>query len=247
MRVTRPMSTLGSSRTVYRRLWCSVSKLLERNSSRLFNKVSSRLQEYLFVSFDLLVLHVHVNGHAAYASDGFSPAETYLFLSHHQHLIWHSNFSFRAQTLEKVSLVQTSPVMLWMSLLKCAISSGSWTVLDNQALGSLSPSDSILHLYTNRNCTAVTHNLYHGWLRVYWICTQGVHRTAQEYRIAGNFRGAKYSRLNTGPRIFYPRTKRPYLHVPLPAVQAATTNIKTTNWLIIIAELRIFWPPKIFG
>ncbi len=44
------------------------------------------------------------------------------------------------------------------------------------------------------------------------------------YRIAGNFRGAKhswFSWLNTGPRIFYPRMKRPY---PLPAVQAATTN-----------------------
>ncbi len=31
--------------------------------------------------------------------------------------------------------------------------------------------------------------------------------------------------LNTGARIFYPRMKRPYL--PLPAVQAATTNILT--------------------
>ncbi len=44
--------------------------------------------------------------------------------------------------------------------------------------------------------------------------------------IAGDFRGAKYSWfswLNTGPRIFYPRMKRPNL--PLPAVQAATTKI----------------------
>ncbi len=37
------------------------------------------------------------------------------------------------------------------------------------------------------------------------------------YLIAGNFRGAKFSWLNTGARIFYPRMKRPYL--PLPAVQ----------------------------
>ncbi len=45
------------------------------------------------------------------------------------------------------------------------------------------------------------------------------------YRIAGNFRGAKFSWLNTGPRIFYPRMKRPYhSYLPLPAVQAATTN-----------------------
>ena len=54
-------------------------------------------------------------------------------------------------------------------------------------------------------------------------------------RVAGNFRGAKYSWfswLNTGPQIFYPRMKRPCL--PLPAVQAATTNIKTTKWLILL-------------
>ncbi len=72
------------------------------------------------------------------------------------------------------------------------------------------------------------------------------------YCIAGHFRGAKYSwfswlisssfccfnfcfscnsfmyselvnTLNT--QIFYPRMKRPYLHVALPAVQAATMNI----------------------
>ncbi len=65
------------------------------------------------------------------------------------------------------------------------------------------------------------------------------------YRIACNFRGAKYSWfswLEVWPRIFYPRMKRPCL--PLPAVQAATTKILPTKCLNI-AEPRIFYPPKI--
>ncbi len=54
--------------------------------------------------------------------------------------------------------------------------------------------------------------------------SDGAFLTYSAYRIAGNFHGAKYSRLNTGPRIFYPQMKkRPCL--PLPAVvPAATTN-----------------------
>ncbi len=67
------------------------------------------------------------------------------------------------------------------------------------------------------------------------------------YRIACNFRGAKYSWfswLEVWPRIFYPRMKRPYL--PLPAVQAATTKIYPLNVSILLNhEPRIFCPPKI--
>ncbi len=65
------------------------------------------------------------------------------------------------------------------------------------------------------------------------------------YRIAGNFRGTKYSWfswLNVWPRIFYLRMKQPCL--PLPTNQAATTKILPTK-CINIAEPRIFCPPKI--
>ncbi len=63
-----------------------------------------------------------------------------------------------------------------------------------------------------------------------------------DYRIAGNFRGAKYSWfswLEVWPRIFYPRMKRPCL--PLPTIQAATTKILSTKCLNI-SEPRIFCP-----
>ena len=64
--------------------------------------------------------------------------------------------------------------------------------------------------------------------------------------IAGNFRGAKYSWLwlNTAldhEHFTHEWSDFAYLY-PLPAVQAAITKIKTTNWLDIaepIAELRI--------
>ena len=69
-----------------------------------------------------------------------------------------------------------------------------------------------------------------------------MHVQACIYRIAGNFRGTKYSWLEVWPRIFYPRMKRPCL--PLPAVQAATTKILPTKCLNI-AEPRIFCPLKI--
>ncbi len=82
--------------------------------------------------------------------------------------------------------------------------------------------------------------------------TKRVHKTHSigekvysSYRIACNFRGAKYSWfswLEVWPRIFYPRMKRPCL--PLPAVQAPTTKILPTK-CINIAEPRIFCPPKI--
>ncbi len=68
-----------------------------------------------------------------------------------------------------------------------------------------------------------------GYLKPYNSRDYGKHclnPIALMYCIAGNIRGAKYSWfswLNTGARIFYPGMKRPYL--PLPAVQAATTNI----------------------
>ncbi len=60
-----------------------------------------------------------------------------------------------------------------------------------------------------------------------------------KYRIAVIFMGKNIRGfvVFTGPQIFYPRMKRPYLL--LPAVQAATMTIKTTKWLNI-AEPRIF-------
>ena len=68
-----------------------------------------------------------------------------------------------------------------------------------------------------------------------------------DYRIAGNFRGAKYSwfsfeGLTTNILPTNEATLQPCL--PLPAVQAPTTKIFPTKCLNI-AEPRIFCPPKI--
>ncbi len=79
-------------------------------------------------------------------------------------------------------------------------------------------------------------------VRLRWVMIMQLLCRWQEYRIACNFRGAKFSWLEVWPRIFYPRMKRSCL--PLPAVQAATTKILPTKCLNI-AEPRIFCPPKI--
>ncbi len=50
------------------------------------------------------------------------------------------------------------------------------------------------------------------WGSVYIGGTTNIYSIIQPTQIiAGNFRGAKYSWLNIGARIFYPRMKRPYL------------------------------------
>ncbi len=67
------------------------------------------------------------------------------------------------------------------------------------------------------------------------------------YRIACNFRGAKYSCMVFvvgGLTTNILPTNEATLLIPLPAVQAATTKILPTKCLNI-AEPRIFCPPKI--
>ena len=75
--------------------------------------------------------------------------------------------------------------------------------------------------------------MHQTWTNQNKYCTNWhINNNKLGYRIAGNFRGVKYSWfswLEVWPRIFYPRMKRPCL--PLPAVQAATTKILPTKSL----------------
>ncbi len=82
--------------------------------------------------------------------------------------------------------------------------------------------------------------LQNGRSNFHYLLSRLYHKSSQFTPYRGNFREAKYcclwfSWLNTGPRIFYPRMKRPYL--PLPAVQ-------TTNWLILLNH-EYFDPQKL--